>query len=76
MDVRKGQAPPTSFSVSPEYFRVLGVRMVRGREFSEHDLETAPPVTVINQWAAAHWWPGQDPVGRTIRVDTAPERPA
>ena len=50
--------------------------MVRGREFSEQDRETAPPVTVINQWAAGHWWPGQDPIGRIIRVDTAPERPA
>lgn len=67
-----GMAPETALSVGPSYFRTLGIGLVRGREFSEQDLETTPAVAVVNEWAARHWWPGRDPIGRTIRIDTAP----
>jgi putative ABC transport system permease protein len=64
-------APQTAFAVSPGYFRTLGVRVVRGREIAESDQAHTPPVALVNEWAARRWWPGADPVGRTIRVDTA-----
>jgi len=69
------QLPPGLLSVSPGYFRTLGIPVLRGREFSESDLEATPRVAVLNQWAARHWFPGQDPIGRTIRLDTAPSQP-
>ncbi len=71
----KTLSPASTFSVSPGYFRALGVTVVSGREFSEQDAENAPQVAVINEWAARHWWPRENPVGRTIRIDTAPSLP-
>jgi putative ABC transport system permease protein len=76
-----GPLPPTlvptvEFSVSPGFFATLGVTVLQGREFTPQDLEQTPPVAIVNQWAARRWWPGQDAVGRTFRVDTAPGRPA
>ena len=68
----RGLVPAAAFSVSPGYFRGSGIRVLAGRAFSDQDLETTPPVAVINEWAARHWWPGQDAVGRTFRVDTLP----
>jgi putative ABC transport system permease protein len=54
--------------VSPEYFHVLGMTLVRGRLFVEQDLETTPLVAVINQAAARTYWPNQDPVGKRVRM--------
>jgi putative ABC transport system permease protein len=69
-------APSAALAVSPGYFSSLGVGMVSGRDFTEFDTEAAPAVAVINEWAARRWWPGQAAIGRTIRLDTAPSRPA
>ncbi len=68
-------APRVIHAVSPGYFKALGIAMVKGREFTEQDLEAAPPVAIINEYAARHWWGGQDPIGKTFRVDTAPSLP-
>jgi len=54
--------------VSPEYFHVLGMALVRGRLFVDQDLETTPLVAVINQAAARTYWPNQDPVGKRVRL--------
>jgi putative ABC transport system permease protein len=43
--------------VSPEYFHLLGMPLLRGRLFSDQDLEDTPQVAVINQAAARTWWP-------------------
>ncbi|MEO7966033.1 MAG: FtsX-like permease family protein, partial [Gemmatimonadaceae bacterium] len=67
-----GDAPPVAFAVTPTYFDVMGTRIVRGRSFADTDREAGIPVAIINEWAAKRWFRGQDPIGRTIRVDTAP----
>jgi putative ABC transport system permease protein len=56
--------------VSPDYFDLLGMSLVRGRLFAEQDLEDTPSVAVINQAAARMYWPGkgEDPVGKRVRV--------
>ena len=64
-----------ALSIGPGYFKTLGVTLLQGREFTEQDLETAAPVAIVNQWAARHWWPGGEPLGRSLRVDTAPGHP-
>jgi putative ABC transport system permease protein len=53
--------------VSPEYFHVLGMTLLRGRLFVDQDLEDTPSIAVINQAAARTYWPNQDPVGKRVR---------
>ena len=54
--------------VSPEYFHLLGMPLLRGRVFSDQDLEDTPQVAVINQSAARTYWPNQDPLGKRVRL--------
>jgi predicted permease len=69
LETKANLAPVIAGSiVSPEYFHLLGIPLLRGRLFSDHDVEDTPPVAVINQSAARTWWPGQDPVGKRIRL--------
>jgi putative ABC transport system permease protein len=68
-DVQSSQPPliDTSF-VSPEYFHLLGMTLLRGRLFVDQDLEDTPSIAVINQAAARTYWPNQDPVGKRVRL--------
>jgi putative ABC transport system permease protein len=54
--------------VSPEYFHLLGMTLLRGRLFADQDLETTPLIAVINEAAARTYWPNQDPVGKRVRM--------
>ena len=64
------------FGVSPDYFSTMGIRIVRGRGFTERDDERAPTVAVINETMAANYWPGEDPVGKRVQLayNNAPPR--
>ncbi len=53
-------------AASPGYFRTLGIPVVRGRVFDEHDGPDAPHVAVINESLARSRWRGVNPIGRTI----------
>ncbi|MBA3556093.1 MAG: FtsX-like permease family protein [Gemmatimonadales bacterium] len=55
-------------AVSPEYFRTMGVGLVRGRAFEERDGADATPVAIVNQSFAQRFWPGADPIGRRIVI--------
>jgi predicted permease len=61
----------TSFRnhVQPDYFRALGVHVIRGREFTEADSATAPKVAIVNETFANKIWPGQDAIGKTFRTE-------
>ncbi len=54
--------------ISPGYFKVSGLPVLRGREFTERDGERAPPVAVVNERAAERFWPGQEPLGKHVRL--------
>ena len=54
--------------VTPEYFHLLGIPVLRGRLFNNNDNENAPPVAVINQAMAQTYWPGQDPLGKRLKL--------
>jgi putative ABC transport system permease protein len=54
--------------VSPGYFRSMGVRLVRGRTFSEQDGVNAPRAAVVNQAMARQYWPAEDAIGQRIRL--------
>ena len=68
-----GQQPPTiSYdSVDPAYFETMRVPLLGGRNFTESDNETAPPVAIVNQTMAKKLWPGEDPIGKRFRVKNA-----
>ncbi|MGH9558961.1 MAG: ABC transporter permease [Bryobacteraceae bacterium] len=53
-------------AVDANYFDTVGIRMLSGRGFNSNDRENSPPVAVINRKMAEMFWPGQEPVGRTI----------
>ena len=54
-------------SITPNYFDVMRVPLVRGRFFDARDARAAPPVVIINQTFARMYWPDEDPVGRRIK---------
>jgi predicted permease len=58
----------SSNTVGVDYFRVMGIPLLKGRVFEKHDDESAPRVTVINDALALRLWPGKDPLQRTIRL--------
>jgi putative ABC transport system permease protein len=67
-----GEPPPDGQvalfrTVSPDYFRVVGSELLRGRFFDDTDLP-APGGVVVNRTLAEQSWPGEDPVGRSITV--------
>jgi putative ABC transport system permease protein len=63
-------------AVGPEYFRVLRIPLIKGRVFTEQDTDGAPLVAVVNEALARAQWPGQNPIGKKIRVfwDKSPWR--
>lgn len=67
-DADAGEGRVTLISpVSPDYLRTMGIALVRGRDFNALDTPDGPRVAIVNEAAAARYWPGQDPVGRRIR---------
>jgi putative ABC transport system permease protein len=56
-------------STSPDYFRTLGIRMLKGRTFSEGDKEQTVQVAVINNSLARHQWKDEDPIGKRVSFD-------
>jgi predicted permease len=64
---RRDEAPGVlRHYVGPDHFRALRVPVVRGRVFDERDRAGSARVTVINQTAAARFWPNEDPIGRRV----------
>src|SRR6185437_13964036 len=57
--------------ISPEYFRVLRIPLVAGRSFTEADDERASGVVVVNEALARRAWPGEQALGRRIRMGGA-----
>jgi predicted permease len=53
--------------VDPEYFRTLGIPILRGRGFSTHDDRDSARVAIVSEALARRFWPGQDPVGKRFR---------
>jgi putative ABC transport system permease protein len=51
-----------------DYFSTLSIPLLKGRLFNEADQSGAVAVAVINQQMASRFWPGEDPIGRTIRI--------
>jgi predicted permease len=54
--------------VSPGYFETMAIPLLQGRDFGDGDDDTAPLVVIVNQAAARRFWPGEDPIGRRLRL--------
>jgi putative ABC transport system permease protein len=57
--------------VLPDYFRTMGIRLIRGRDFSARDDLNARPVAIINETLARRFFPNEDPLGKRLRPDIA-----
>lgn len=63
----KERTGTADFGVATEgYFQALGIPLLRGRNFDEHDGPDSPHVAVISESLARQRWPGQDPIGHTM----------
>lgn len=74
-----GQPKPASESdmnwmldyiVEPDYFKVMGIPLERGRYFTDQDDNHSPFVVVVDEVLAGKYFPGQDPVGRRVNLTT------
>ena len=52
---------------TPDYFRTMGISLVRGRGFTDQDKAGATPVVVVNETLARKHWPGEEAIGKRIR---------
>jgi predicted permease len=74
--VPEGYVPPKgtgmNFAFRPQvmgdYFRAIGVPILRGRDFTEADRADSPLVVIVNHTLAERYWPGQDPIGKRIHM--------
>jgi putative ABC transport system permease protein len=55
-------------NITPDYFKVFRVSLMRGREFNAADSGNSARVLIINQAMAKHYWPKEDPLGQVITI--------
>jgi putative ABC transport system permease protein len=73
---RPGESPTAVYRVAmPGYFQTMRLPVLRGRAIAEADDARAPGVVLINERAAGAYWPGQDPLGQRISLETAKPDP-
>ncbi len=69
-------APAVPYNpVSPGYFHLMRLPLVRGRAFTDADDKSAPYVAVVNQVMAERFWPHEDPIGREFRMRGEKDHP-
>jgi len=62
----KSEFNPEVNVVSPDYFPLLGIPIVRGRNFTDAEIASDAPVMIVSQATARILWPGQDPLGKVL----------
>jgi putative ABC transport system permease protein len=65
---KRADRPFTSLaSISEKYFHTLGIPLIEGRTFTEHDRDPAPAVAIVNATFVRKYFAGQDPIGHRVR---------
>ena len=54
--------------ISPDYFRAMGISLMRGRFLNDEEARLPPASVIVNQTLARKVWPGTDPIGKRIRL--------
>jgi putative ABC transport system permease protein len=60
-------------SVSPDYFRVMGIPLLSGRFFNQQDVPSTSPVALISKALAQRYFPNQDPIGKRLNFGFPPD---
>jgi putative ABC transport system permease protein len=72
--VEPADQPSTNYyAVTPDYFKAMGIPLLRGRFFNTHDAAKAPRVAIINESMAKKYFPHEDPLGQRINVTNGPD---
>ena len=58
--------------VTPEYFALLRIGVVRGRTFTLEESTAEAPVAIVSEKTARQFWPGRNPIGEVIRIEPQP----
>ncbi|HJT81213.1 MAG TPA: ABC transporter permease, partial [Chthoniobacterales bacterium] len=58
--------------ISANYFKTMAISLLKGRGITETDKADSPPVVVISETTARNFWPGEDPLGKRIKVGSGP----
>jgi putative ABC transport system permease protein len=61
-------------SISPDYFRVMGIPLIGGRVFSNRDREGQTLVVIVSESMAKRYWPGEDPIGQHVTFNSGVPR--
>ncbi len=61
------------YAVTPDYFRAMGIRLMRGRVFTAQDNAKTPRVAIINETLARQHFPNEDPIGKRINITNGPD---
>jgi putative ABC transport system permease protein len=65
-----GDEPSGEFGVvTPQYFNAIGIRLTKGRYFTQGDGDETPRVAIINDAVASRYWPQEGPLGKKITID-------
>jgi predicted permease len=68
----QGRVSVAETVVDPGYWRVMRTPIVQGRAFDDRDTVSSPRVAIVNETFAAKYWPGEEPLGKTVRIPDAP----
>ncbi|NIN73245.1 MAG: FtsX-like permease family protein [Gemmatimonadetes bacterium] len=68
-ETRPDDAPSIDITVvSSGHFETMGIPLLRGRDFNDRDDDSATPVVILSEAAARRFWPGDNPVGKRLRL--------
>jgi putative ABC transport system permease protein len=73
---RGQQAPHGDYAfITPDYFQTLGIKLTRGRVFTDHDNAGSVGVAIIDEAMARKYWPSEDPLGKRITFEGTRKNP-
>jgi putative ABC transport system permease protein len=61
--------------ISPDYFRTMRIRVLRGRPFTWGDDENSPEVAIVNEGMARRYWPVEDAIGKRLSIEVRDGKP-